>query len=158
MACSTPVSQPSLDVFCGGPWSGGQAPWSRGLNLWFRVLALSALLALPCVSSGCISPASPEAVPPSALATTQAPLYTIAITDAPARLAVGHEQVLTAEATFRGGSHAVVTQSVTWASSDPKVARAEASGRIIGVAPGKATIKATQGEASGAAEVEVVAP
>jgi acetyl esterase/lipase len=50
---------------------------------------------------------------------------------------------------------AVPEATITWATSDPEVAQVSGGGRVTAIAPGSATVTATAGPASAAAEVSV---
>ncbi len=72
-------------------------------------------------------------------------------------LPIGETLQLTATAADALG-HPLPDEAATWSSSDEGIASVNASGLVLGVAKGNATIRATVGSATGEATVEVVAP
>jgi hypothetical protein len=83
------------------------------------------------------------------------PAASIAIDAAPAKVVVGQQVVLTGSAFSAAGDRR--DDKLTWKSSAPNVARVAGDGRMTAVAPGKATITATAGQASGSLPITVVA-
>ena len=71
-------------------------------------------------------------------------LVSIAVTPATSTVALGGFQPLTVTATYNEGSKVVLTAGVTFASSQPTVATVDAAGVVAAVAPGAATITATE--------------
>jgi hypothetical protein len=88
----------------------------------------------------------------------QPALVSIAVTPLAATLQIGASQQLTVTGTYEEGSRNDVTAESTFASSNAGVATVDASGQVLGVAEGTATITATHtatGETA-SASVEVV--
>ncbi len=87
-----------------------------------------------------------------------ATLQSIAVTPATATIASGTAQQYTATGTYSDNSTQNLTNSVTWASSDPSKATISGAGLATGVAAGTVTIQATSGSVSGTASLTVQAP
>lgn len=83
------------------------------------------------------------------------PAATVTIDAAPAKLVVGQQVLLSGTAYSAAGDQRA--DKLAWKSSAPNVARVSADGRLTAVAPGRATITATAGQASGTLAVTVVA-
>lgn len=66
---------------------------------------------------------------------------------------VGQAAQLTA--TVKAGDAAIEGQTITWESSNTAVATVDASGNVMGVTEGTATIKATSGALSGSVDVTI---
>lgn len=83
-------------------------------------------------------------------------LVSIAITPTTPSLASGLAQQFTATGTFSDTSTLDLTNTVTWTSSAPAIARVNAtSGLVTAVAPGSAVITASSGSVSGTATLTV---
>jgi 6-phosphogluconolactonase len=95
----------------------------------------------------------------TSLTVTAAALVSVALTPANPALELGANQSLTATGTFTDDSHQDVTQSATWSSSEPAVARVNSSAGRIGVVntrgPGSAAVTATLGSVSGQTTITV---
>ena len=83
------------------------------------------------------------------------PAAKVALDAAPAKLVIGQQVVLTGSAFSAAGDRR--DDKLTWKSSAPNVARIGGDGRLTTLAPGRATITATVGQASGSLPVTVVA-
>lgn len=83
-------------------------------------------------------------------------LQALTVAPAPAYLAVGATQQLTATGRFADGGTGAVTAGLAWQSSDPGVAAVDASGLVKAIAAGTARITATHGSGL-AASADVVA-
>ncbi len=70
----------------------------------------------------------------------------------------GEDLQLDAVGTYSNGDLAGINDLVDWASSDPSIARVEASGLVIAVAEGDATITASVGPIAGSITITVHAP
>lgn len=82
------------------------------------------------------------------------PVASITVTPGTATIADGGAAQFVA--TLRDGSGAVLTgRTVTWVSSNPTIATVAASGRVLGISAGTATITATSEGISGTATVTV---
>ncbi len=81
------------------------------------------------------------------------PAAAIAVSPAVSRLLVGQRVTLRGAVTDDGGEPQA--DAITWSSSAPRIARVEPDGRLVGVAPGRATITATAGAAREAMDVTV---
>lgn len=68
---------------------------------------------------------------------------------------VGVGASVTLTGTVKAGDTAIAGQTVTWSTSDDKVATVDAGGIVTGVAVGKATITGTNNALSSTVEVEV---
>ena len=118
------------------------------------VIFLAASLVVLGTAAGCGDSATePPAPAPDAPRPT-----TVMVNPATAELAVlGATVQLTAEVRDQN-ARVMADVTVTWSSSDWSVAAVDASGLVTGVAEGMATITASAGQASGAAEVTVTQP
>jgi uncharacterized protein YjdB len=83
------------------------------------------------------------------------PAAKVVVDAAPAKVVVGQQIVLTGNAYSAAGDQR--GDKIGWKSSAPNVARVGGDGRLTAVAPGKATITATAGQASGTFAVNVIA-
>jgi uncharacterized protein YjdB len=96
-------------------------------------------------------------------ARTSLPVYVIppavaTVTLDPATLSVQQNQWGELKATLRDQSGAELTgRSIIWTSNNPAIAEVTYSGRVVGIAPGTATITATSEGRSGRATVAVTA-
>lgn len=95
------------------------------------------------------------------LTVTAATLRSIAVTAAKPSIAKGQTDAFTATGTYSDNSTQDITNSVAWSSSDPSIATVSnasgSRGLAQGVAPGNATITATQGSLSGSLVLRVTA-
>ena len=82
------------------------------------------------------------------------PAARIDVSSRPSRLVAGQRMRLGAEVYSRAGDRR--TDRVQWASSAPAVVQVDANGELHAVAPGRATITATAGDASTRLPVEVL--
>ena len=83
------------------------------------------------------------------------PASRIAIEAPPAKLVVGQQIVLRGTTFSAAGDQR--EDKLTWRSAAPNVARVTSDGRLTAVAPGRATVTASAGQASGTLAVTVVA-
>ncbi len=83
------------------------------------------------------------------------PAARVDINAAPAKLVVGQQVVLTGTSYSAAGDQR--EDKLAWRSSAPNVARVSADGRLTAVAPGRTTLTASAGQASGTLAVTVVA-
>jgi hypothetical protein len=83
------------------------------------------------------------------------PAAKVVIDAAAPKLVVGQQVVLSGTAYSASGDQRA--DKLAWKSSAPNVARVSADGRLTAVAPGRATITASTGQASGTLAVNVVA-
>ncbi len=74
-----------------------------------------------------------------------APLRSITVLPGMAAVGIGGVVRFTADGTLADGTHVDVTSSVVWDSTDPGVARVDASGVATGVSAGTATVTASLG-------------
>ena len=84
-------------------------------------------------------------------------LQALTITPDSGSVQVGGSLAFAAIATMSDGTKESVTDSVTWTSSEPKIATIDAKGLAIGVGAGDATISANIGLVSGQAKLQVKA-
>lgn len=96
------------------------------------------------------APLPPPAPPPPTLSS-------IEVTPATATINVGATQQYTATGSYSDGSSAVITNSVTWSSSNVAFGTVAASGMASGVAVGSTTITAASGTVSDDAALSVTA-
>ena len=92
------------------------------------------------------------------LTVTPASLVSIAVTPAAPSIARGLTQQFVATGTFSDGSTQVLTNAVTWSSSDPvvaSIANAGSPGLATGLSVGTTTIRATLGTISGSTTLRV---
>ncbi len=82
-------------------------------------------------------------------------LLTITISPPSATMNLPGTLQFVATGSYSDGSSNVLTSSATWKSSDTGVATIVSGGQATGVAPGSATITATSGTVSGAANLSV---
>src|SRR5687768_2015123 len=82
------------------------------------------------------------------------PAARIAIDATPQKLVVGQQMLLTGTAYSAAGDQR--SDKLAWRSSAPNVARVTSDGRLTAVAPGRATITASAGQASAPLAVNVV--
>ncbi len=85
-------------------------------------------------------------------------LESISVTPESASIEVGQTQQYTATGTYSGGSTAVITAEVTWASSDTAVATITSAGLATAVGAGTTTITATLDTVSGTAALTATTP
>jgi len=83
------------------------------------------------------------------------PAARVALDAAPQKLVVGQQLLLSGTSYSAAGDQRA--DKLGWRSSAPNVARVASDGRLTAVAPGRATITATAGQASGTLAVTVVA-
>ncbi|MDH5354171.1 MAG: Ig-like domain-containing protein, partial [Gammaproteobacteria bacterium] len=91
----------------------------------------------------------------ASLTVNAAILTSISVTPATAAVLEGMTQAFVATGNYDNGSSVDISTSVTWASSNVYIATVNASGLSTGVAPGVATITATNGSISGSADLTV---
>src|SRR5206468_2662218 len=84
-------------------------------------------------------------------------ISSISVTPATAELAPNSFVDCTATATLSDGTTQVITNDVTWSSSNPSVAAVDNTGSVGGVAPGNAVISAQFGAITGTSTVLVSA-
>jgi plastocyanin len=84
-----------------------------------------------------------------------APVATVEVDPLPGPLVVGGALPLQATPRAPNGDPRL-DAPISWTSERPAVARVDAGGGVTGVAPGRATIRASSGEGSGTLAVEVV--
>jgi uncharacterized protein YjdB len=93
------------------------------------------------------------------LTVTPAALVSIAVTPTNPAIPVLQTQQLTATGTYSDGTHADITTTVTWTSSNPLVASisnaAGSKGQVTGLLPGTAVMTATLGAISGTTTVTI---
>ena len=84
-------------------------------------------------------------------------LVSIAVSPAPASIALGSTQQFAATGTYSDGTTKTLTSSVKWTSSVATVASVNSSGLATSVAQGTTTITATSGTVSGSSTLTVTA-
>ena len=82
-------------------------------------------------------------------------LTSIAITPSNPTISAGNTQQFTATGTYSNNTTSVITNSVTWTSSDNTIATINSSGLASGVSAGDATVVATSGSVSGSTTLTV---
>jgi uncharacterized protein YjdB len=82
-------------------------------------------------------------------------LQSITVTPASPSIAAGNTQQFSAQGNYSNGSTANITGLVTWMSSDTSVATVNTAGRAFTLEAGSATITATSGSITGAANLTV---
>ena len=82
-------------------------------------------------------------------------LTSIAITPSNPTISAGNTQQFTATGTYSNNTTSVITNSVTWTSSDNTIATINSSGLASGVSAGDATVIATSGSVSGSTTLMV---
>ena len=115
------------------------------------IIRLSAVLAVVALAKGCGDGESPTTPP------TPEPARPTTVTVSPATAeltALGETVQLTAEVRDQN-ARVMAGATVTWRSSASSVATVDASGLVVGVAEGTATIRASAGSAQGTAEITV---
>ena len=127
----------------GGPWPG-----------WLRptVLAAAAVVVggLGCGDDSTGPPPPPPPSPPARIPTTVVVSPTVVtLSD------IGQTVQLSAEVRDQNGDVMRSGAAVRWVSMVPSVAEVSSSGLVVGVAPGRATISATSGNARGTSQVTV---
>ena len=85
----------------------------------------------------------------------EATLTTITVDPSEVNLDSGEEVPLTATGTYDDDTQVDLTLSVAWTSSDPQVATVDDDGRVRAIAPGSATITASESGAVGTSTVTV---
>ena len=116
------------------------------------IIRLSAVLAVVALAKGCGDGESPTTPPPTP---EPARPTTVTVSPATAELtALGETVQLTAEVRDQN-ARVMAGATVTWTSSANSVATVDASGLVVGVAEGTATIRASAGSAQGTAEITV---
>jgi uncharacterized protein YjdB len=85
------------------------------------------------------------------------PVSSVVVTPETATLTVGQSQQLDAKTYDAGGSE-LNGRTITWSSSNEDVASVSSTGKVLGVAPGSATITATSEGKRDKATITVVAP
>ena len=127
----------------GGPWPG-----------WLRpaVLAAAAVVVggLGCGDDSTGPPPPPPPSPPARIPTT------VVVSPAVVTLSdIGQTVQLSAEVRDQNGDVMRSGAAVRWVSMVPSVAEVSSSGLVVGVAPGRATISATSGNARGTSQITV---
>lgn len=89
---------------------------------------------------------------------SDATLTAITVTPANSLMAVNASQQFIATGTFSDNSTQIITNPVTWTSSDTNIATISNAGVVTAVAVGSATIKATSGSISGTTGLTVHLP
>jgi hypothetical protein len=94
------------------------------------------------------------------LSGTVIPLQLVSINVTPAVIStpVGRAQQFTATGVFNSGAQQDLTNTATWASSDPSIAHMSANGLFSALNQGAATISATQSGFTGSAQFTATAP
>ncbi|MEV7606387.1 Ig-like domain-containing protein [Paenarthrobacter sp. NPDC089322] len=87
-----------------------------------------------------------------------ATLTSVRINPGEASVDVGGKVELTAEGTYSDGSLGKLDVTAFWASDNQAVARVDGNGLVTAVAPGSATISASEGEFRGTSKVTVTTP
>jgi uncharacterized protein YjdB len=82
-------------------------------------------------------------------------LVSIAVTPAAQSVLVNATQQFTATATYADSSHADISSTVTWSSSDTTLATVNAAGLATGIAAGNITVQATLGSIHGSTTLTV---
>jgi uncharacterized protein YjdB len=82
-------------------------------------------------------------------------LVSIAVTPAAQSVLVNATQQFTATGTYSDSSHADISSTVTWSSSDTTLATINAAGLATGVAAGNVTVQAAQGSIHGSTTLTV---
>jgi trimeric autotransporter adhesin len=82
-------------------------------------------------------------------------LTSIVVTPSNPAISVGTTQQFTATGTYSNDTTSVITNSVTWTSSNTAIASINSKGLATGVSVGNATITATSGQASGNTTITV---
>ena len=82
-------------------------------------------------------------------------LTSIAITPSNPTISAEKTQQFTATGTYSNNTTSVITNSVTWTSSDNTIATINSSGLASGVSAGDATVIATSGSVSGSTTLTV---
>lgn len=90
----------------------------------------------------------------SAITVVAAGPATVTVTPATATIDIGQQLRLDAVVKDHAGN-VISSPSITWTSSDTRVATVNSSGRVTGRFPGTATITATSGSAKGTASITV---
>ncbi len=85
-------------------------------------------------------------------------LVSIAVTPAPASIALGTTQQFAATGTYSDGTTKTLTSSVKWTSTAATVASVNSSGLATSLAQGTTTITATSGTVAGSSTLTVTAP
>ena len=88
----------------------------------------------------------------------QPALLSITVTPNQFSLPAGESEQLTAIGNFSDGSVQTLTQSATWSSSSPSVAKINSAGLAIGLVVGSTTITAVSGTVQGTATLTVTSP
>ncbi len=83
-------------------------------------------------------------------------LTAIAVSHSAATLHVGDQVAFTATGTYADASTAVITDRVTWSSSDMTIATVDATGLVTLLAPGSVTLMAQSGTITGELAVTVI--
>ena len=122
-------------------WTNKAVPSASDLARRARYWALAGLLALSGCGGGGGSPQAPTPPPPPPPAAPV--LQSVEITPLTASLAAGTSTQLAATAIYSDNSHADVTASVAWTSSDSATASVSAAGRVTGGVVGVSTLTAT---------------
>ena len=99
--------------------------------------------------------ATAEAASGAATVTVDQVVAALDVSPSPVRLALDDSLRLAAEASDANG-HPVADPGLAWLSTDESIATVDATGLVIGVGIGTATIRATSGAASVDADVEVL--
>ena len=129
------------------------SPGHRAIVRSCAVLAAIALV-WACGGDSPVTPPAPPTPPPEPPARPT----TLIVSPATAELtALGATVQLTVEVRDQN-AQVMAGAAVTWSSSDPSVATVDASGLVIGVGEGMATITASAGSATGSAAVTVSQP
>jgi hypothetical protein len=148
----------SKDVTASANWSTtpageatvGNAPDNKGL---LQAVAMGQSTLVASVAGG----ASGATVSGHATVSVQAAALTsISINSAPASVALGLKQQLTATGTYSDASTSDITATANWTSSDPTIASVN-GGQVTALKPGATTISATSGSFSSSSRVTVTA-
>jgi uncharacterized protein YjdB len=109
----------------------------------------------PVTITATLGTATQETVGSTTLDVSNATIVSISVSPTGHTIAPGTELSFTATGTFSDSSTQVITQDVTWASSDTSVAKVGAVGVVTAVGQGSANITATFGGVSGSALLTV---
>lgn len=119
---------------------------------WARTSGFALILGYVSYLLGCGSGLSRTTTP------TQPTVSSISVTPATASLSVGGTQQLHATANYSDRSSGDVTATATWTSSNAAVATVSNAGMVTAVAPGNATVTASDGGQTASSAITVNAP
>lgn len=119
---------------------------------WARTSGFALILGSVSYLLGCGSGLSRTTTP------TQPTVSSISVTPATASLSVGGTQQLHATANYSDRSSGDVTATATWTSSNAAVATVSNAGMVTAVAPGNATVTASDGGQTASSAITVNAP